>query len=125
MALEFHNIFAGRACRCIEPQNDPLVDQFASFSVAQFAESGHSSAWKVARDAAARLMGLRSTHADHGNGRRRAAARQREDRIAQGAQPKIGLITGATWCAPSQIILRATQTMTRRPAQAIQRKRSM
>ena len=37
------------------------------------------------------------------------------------AQAKIGAITGATWCAPSQIIFTATHRMTTKPTQAIQR----
>ena len=75
---------------------------------------------KCAGDALAGLVRIGPADPDDRDRRRRPAARQREDRV-HAPQPKNGAITGATWCAPSQIIFSATHRMTSRPTQAIQR----
>jgi hypothetical protein len=107
MTLKFHHILAGRARRPLEAKNQRLIEQIAGLGISQLPHGGNPRLRQAAGDALRRLVRPRTADSDDRNRRRWAAARQGEDRVQQD-QPNGSAAKGKTWCAPSQIILRAT-----------------
>jgi hypothetical protein len=106
MALKFHHIFSSRARGSVKPEDQRLIKKVARLRVSKLAHSCSAGWRKLASDPLCCLMGGRPTDANDRNGCWWPTTRQGEDRVHR--QVKKGAITGATWPAPSQIILSAT-----------------
>src|SRR3954463_4146344 len=85
MTLKFKYIFTGRARRRVETKDQRLVEQFTRERMTQLAHGSRSRVGECPRDRKPCRMRLGAADAYDGDGSRRTAARQCENRVGQGA----------------------------------------